>query len=45
MRSVDFGMGGRIALFTTDATMGNTSELNIVEITEDPADRGFCERF
>lgn len=41
VRSVDFGMGGRIALFTTDATMGNTSELNIVEIAEDPAQRMF----
>jgi translation initiation factor 3 subunit I len=32
-------MGGRIALFTTDATMGNTSELNIVEIADDPSQR------
>ncbi len=39
VRSVDFAMGGKLALFVTDATMGQVSTIHVVEIADDPSQR------
>lgn len=41
-RSVDFALGDKLAVITTDPFMERTSAIHVKRIAEDPEDRKFC---
>lgn len=42
-RSVDFSVGDKLAVITTDPFMGLTSAIHIKNISKDPSERKFLE--